>query len=139
MDFNRRLSISLFLLRIGVFIVMLMWTLDKFINPDHAAAVAENFYMMEGMSHGVFYVIGSVQLLIVIVFVIGLFRRISYGLVLLLHAVSTFSSYQQYLDPWQNLLFFAAWPMLAACAALYLLRNSDTLLSVDAIRQRRAS
>ncbi|MBI1390600.1 MAG: hypothetical protein GC154_19390 [bacterium] len=138
MDFNRRLSISLFLLRIGVFIVMLMWTLDKFINPGHAAAVAEDFYMMEGMGHGVFYVIGSVQLMIVIAFVIGLFRRISYGLVLLLHAVSTFSSYQQYLDPWQNLLFFAAWPMLAASVALYLLRDSDTLLAVDAIRQRRA-
>ena len=26
-----------------------------------------------------------------------------------------------------NLLFFAAWPMLAACFALYLLRDLDTL------------
>jgi putative oxidoreductase len=29
-----------------------------------------------------------------------------------------------------NLLFFAAWPMLAACIALYLLRDQDTLLTV---------
>jgi len=43
---------------------------------------------------------------------------------------------RQYLNPWQNLLFFAAWPMLAACVALYLLRDADTLLSVDAKRQQ---
>jgi hypothetical protein len=46
--------------------------------------------------------------------------------VLLLHAVSTFSSYRQYLDPFNNLLFFAAWPMLAACFTLYTLRDLDT-------------
>lgn len=43
--------------------------------------------------------------------------------VLLLHGISTLSSYRQYLDPFNNLLFFAAWPMLAACFALYLLRG----------------
>jgi hypothetical protein len=34
----------------------------------------------------------------------------------------------QYLNPWEpnNLLFFAAWPMLAACFSLYLLRELDT-------------
>lgn len=37
----------------------------------------------------------------------------------------------QYLDPFNNLLFFAAWPMLAACFAFYLLRELDTRLAVD--------
>ena len=32
-----------------------------------------------------------------------------------------------YLEPFDHLLFFAAWPMLAACFALYLLRDDDTL------------
>lgn len=135
MSFDRRLSLSLLLLRLGVFLVMVMWTLDKFANPDHAAAVAENFYLMEGMGRTALAVIGGIQLVIVLAFVAGFCRRISYGLVLLMHAISTFSSYQQYLDPWNNLLFFAAWPMLAACAALYLLREKDTLLSVDALRR----
>ena len=35
-----------------------------------------------------------------------------------------------------NLLFFAAWPMLAACLALYLLRDYDRLASIDARRGR---
>jgi len=53
-----------------------------------------------------------------------------------MHTVSTLSSYAQYLDPFNNLLFFAAWPMLAACVALFLLRGHDTLLSWDARRPR---
>lgn len=58
-------------------------------------------------------------------------KRLVYGLVLALHAVSTFSAFRQYLDPFSNLLFFAAWPMLAACFALYYLRDLDTLWTVD--------
>ena len=59
-------------------------------------------------------------------------RRLTYGAVLVLHAISTLSSYRQYLSPFEgsNLLFFAAWPMLAACVGLYLLRDHDTLFTV---------
>ncbi len=34
-----------------------------------------------------------------------------------------------------NLLFFAAWPMLAACIALFLLCEHDTLLSIGTLRR----
>ncbi|MFW6060044.1 MAG: hypothetical protein ACODAQ_07665 [Phycisphaeraceae bacterium] len=137
MQHQSRLRLSLLLLRLGVFIVMIMWTLDKFVNPSHSAAVAEHFYMMPGLGSAALAVIGAVQLVIVLAFIAGFLKRFSYGLVLLMHAVSTFSSYRQYLEPWDHLLFFAAWPMLAACAALYLLRNADTLLTVDDVLARR--
>jgi len=80
----------------------------------------------------VMYAIGLVELLIVGTFLLGFMKRFSYGMVLLLHAISTFSSYKQYLAPYNgpNILFFAAWPMLAACLALYLLRDRDVLFSV---------
>jgi len=133
-DSNRRLEISLLLLRLGVFIVMLMWTLDKFVNPDHAGAVFAGFYGLDGVGAGAMAVLGFAELVLVLVFVAGAFRRLTYGLVMLLHGVSTLSSWQQYLQPFDNLLFFAAWPMLAACIALYLLRDQDRLLSVDAVR-----
>ncbi|MDF1578295.1 MAG: hypothetical protein P1P81_07615, partial [Desulfobulbales bacterium] len=63
----------------------------------------------------------------------GFMKRFSYGTVLVLHAISTFSSYRQYLAPYDgpNILFFAAWPMLAACLALYLLRDRDVLFTVS--------
>ncbi len=54
--------------------------------------------------------------------------RLSVFLVMLMCAVSTFSSYRQYLDPFDNLLFLAAWPMLGACFALYTLRDLDTIV-----------
>ncbi len=121
---------SLLLLRLGVFIVFLMWTLDKLVQPDHAAAIYENFYFIGGLSTGIFYLIGGVQMLIILAFVAGVFKKWTYGAILVFHAISTFSSWAQYLDAFNNLLFFAAWPMLAACVALFLLRDFDTKCTV---------
>ncbi len=126
-----RIRLPLFLLRMGVFIVMLMWTLDKFVRPGHAAGIFKKFYGIDGITPTVFYVIGALELLLLVGFVTGTAKRYTYGLVLLLHAISTLSSYQQYLAPFDNLLFFAAWPMLAACIALYLLRDLDTLWAMQ--------
>lgn len=126
-----RIARALLGLRLGVFIVMLMWSIDKLLNPQHSAQVFEHFYGLAGLSAAAFSVLGVLQLVLVLVFVAGLYQRISYGLILLLHAVSTLSSWQQYLDAFNNLLFFAAWPMLAACFALYYLRDMDRLMAWD--------
>jgi len=125
MRIDARVQMPLFLLRLGVFIVMLMWTLDKFVNPEHAAAVYENFYLIGGLGGTVFLVIGLLELALIVGFLLGIKKTITYGGVLLLHAVSTLSSWQQYLG-FDSLLFFAAWPMLAACYALFALRDLDT-------------
>jgi len=125
---NQRIPLALLLLRLSVFLVMLMWTLDKFFNPDHAAAIYQNFYFISGLGNVIFYIIGAIQLLIILAFVTGIKKQWSYGAVLFFHAVSTASSFKQYFNPYQdgNLLFFAAWPMLAACFTLYYLRDWDT-------------
>jgi len=132
-----RLALSLFLLRLGVGVVFVMWTVDKFVNPEHAAAVFDSFYRVPGLSEATAYAVGTVQMAIVLAFLAGAFRTLSYLAILLMHAVSTLMSYEKYLDPWTspNLLFFAAFPMLAACAALWLLRRHDTMASVDARRR----
>lgn len=116
-------------LRLTIFVVMLMWTLDKLIHPEHAGKVFEHFYGLAGVGGAAFTALGVAELLLLVAFVLGVWKRASYGLVLLLHAISTLSSYHQYLNPYDgtNLLFFAAWPMLAAAWGLYLLREEDTL------------
>ncbi len=91
----RYLPLSLLLLRLGIGVVMAMWTIDKIINPQHAQAVFTNFYGVSGLENGGFLVIGLLQGLVVLAFIAGAFRTISYGLVSLMHAVSTFSSYRQ--------------------------------------------
>ncbi|MFO7605714.1 MAG: hypothetical protein R6W72_05405 [Desulfurivibrionaceae bacterium] len=40
---TNNLTLSLFSLRLTVALVMLVWNLDKFINPGHAATIYENF------------------------------------------------------------------------------------------------
>lgn len=131
MEHQNRIANALLLLRLGVFIVMFIWTMDKFVNPAHSGAVFENFYGIGGLSSTAFAIIGSAQLVVVLAFVAGFMKRISYGIVLILHGISTLSSWQQYLDAFNNLLFFAAWPMLAACVALYMLRDLDTRWTID--------
>lgn len=128
---EQQLPKALLALRLSVFIVMLVWTLDKFVNPDHASGVYETFYLIGGLGETIFIVIGVLELVLILAFVAGLFKRWTYGIVLVLHAISTLSTWKLYLAPFDNLLFFAAWPMLAACWALYLLRDADTLLTLD--------
>ena len=121
---------ALLSLRYGVFLVMFMWTVDKFVNPEHAMRIFSKFYSIEGVSKAITYGLGGLQLALVMLFVLGVKKRITYGLIFLLHAGSTLSSFAQYMDPWKHLLFFAAWPMLAAIYALYILRDEDTLLTL---------
>lgn len=128
---DKKMQLSLLSLRLTVFLVMLMWTIDKFVNPTHAASVYEAFYFMPGLDSTVIYAIGALELVLLLLFVIGCQKLYTYGAVLVLHAVSTLSSFGMYLTPFEgpNLLFFAAWPMLAACFTLFLLRDHDTMWS----------
>lgn len=124
-----RVPLVRFLLRISVFLVLLMWVLDKAVNPAHAIKVFESFYGLSGVGTALVYGLGVIQFVIVLGFVMGVLKPWTYGAVLVMHGVSTLVSFRQYLDPFTgpNLLFFAAWPMLAACFALFYLRDLDTL------------
>jgi putative oxidoreductase len=135
----RQLPSALLLLRIGVFFVMFMWSLDKLVNPDHAAAVFQNFYYLSGVATAVLVSIGVVQLVFELGFLLGMYKFWTYGYVLIAHFVSTASSWQQYMSPLdpRHMLFHAAIPMLAACIALFMLRDHDRLFTVDGIRARR--
>ncbi|MEM5511628.1 hypothetical protein WNY79_01885 [Pseudoalteromonas sp. AS84] len=129
-DVQNRLQWSLLSLRLGVFIVMVMWTFDKFVNPGHSARIFEHFYGISGSSDIVAYIIGALQLVLVLAFLAGIKKRITYGIIFVMHGLSTLSSYNQYIDGFNNLLFFTAWPMWAACFALYLLRDQDVKFTV---------
>lgn len=122
---SKRLNLSLLLLRIGVFIVMALWAVDKFVNPAHTAGVFAKFYAIEGLGVNISYLLGAVQLAVVIAFLVGFKRTWSYGLIMLMHAVSTLAPFQMYLNPWKSMLFFAAWPMLAAVVVLFIMREYD--------------
>lgn len=131
-DYTKKLELSLLLLRASVFLVMLMWTVDKFINPSHAAKVYESFYFIGGLGTGAMYVIGAIEIVILLLFLAGILKKYTYGAVLVFHTISTLAPFKQYFAPFDgpNLLFFAAWPMLAACITLFLLREQDKKFTI---------
>jgi len=126
---QERIETCLFLLRLGVFIVMFVWTMGKFFDPVHVVRYFNRFFLIGGLVKPVVYLLGAIELVIILAFLGGLWKRYTYGIVLFLHSVSTFMTWKKYtIDI--HLLFFTAWPMLAACITLYLLRNLDVKYAV---------
>ena len=127
MSSDLKLKISLLSMRATIFLVMALWTMEKLFNTEHAIEIYDYFYLIPIPSDSIMHVIAGLESVVLIGFGLGVKKTITYGLVLLFHTVSTISSYAQYLS--LNLLFFTAWPMLAACFTLYLFRASDSLLT----------
>ena len=129
-----RTAIALLIMRLSVFLVMLIWTMYRFVRLEHATSLSEYFYSYTGATAGLAYMLAIAEFVLLTAFMLGMAPRITYGIVFLIQAISTFSFHAQYprlCEP-ANIQFFAAWPMLAACFALYYLRDLDTLrYSVD--------
>ncbi|VEP16973.1 conserved membrane hypothetical protein [Hyella patelloides LEGE 07179] len=130
---EQKLKISLALIRFSTGIFFLVWSLEKFISPENAQKIFSKFYFME-ISPAISQTAGIVQTIIVLAFMAGLLKTWTYGAILGMHAVSTFSTYQQLLNPYEtstsNKLFWAAVPLLAALIGLFLMRKEDNLLSI---------
>lgn len=127
------LRIPLFLTRLSIFYFMLPWQVQRFINPEATAGIAAKHYKISGLPEFVPMAIGVFMMALIIAFVCGFKKRISYGLVLLVHGAGTLMTVPR-LIPWtENFaqIFLAAIPTVAAMYLLYLLRDQDTLLSID--------
>ena len=130
------LKLSLFLMRATLGIFFAVWAIEKFVKPETTAAIWKAFYFVDGLPAGASYLIGACQLLFVALFVLGLFKTWSYGFFLLIHGLGTVTTYDQLLHPYtgSNHLFVAAIPLVGMLAALFLMRQEDTMLTVAAGR-----
>ncbi len=135
---ERRLQIGLAVMRISLALFFLIWSTEKLARPENAQEVFERFYLL-GIPAAASYAVGVVQTLVILAFLAGLFKTLSYGVPLTMHAVSMLASYQQLLNPYEppNHLFWAGVPVLGALIALFLLRNSDQLLTAKTTRDWR--
>jgi hypothetical protein len=136
---DAKLEISLLIMRVAIAAFMLVWAIDKVIAPEHAQGVFSHFYFTDP-SPAALKVMGFAQIAVITAFAAGLARFWTYGAVLLMHAVSTAATFALLINPWggdrPQLLFWAAVPVLAAMIALFILRDRDRLLSIDAGRAR---
>ena len=137
---ERRLQIGLAIMRISIALFFLVWSMEKLVVPENTREIFETFYSLQ-VPVVLSYTIGAVQTLAILTFLAGLFKTLSYGLPLIMHTVSVLSSYQQLLNPYEppNHLFWAGVPVLGALIALFLLRDSDQLLTVKTLRNWRTA
>jgi putative oxidoreductase len=130
-----RQGVALFILRAGLGVFLLLWSVDKLVAPQSAVGIYQFFYRLS-ITTDIAYIIGVAEGLLSLAIIAGFLRTYSYGLGLALHAISTLSTYQQLLHPFgEHHLFIAALPVLAGFVTLFLLRRQDTLWSVDTIRR----
>lgn len=127
---KKRTEIALFALRISIFIVFLVWTLDKIFNYQHNSGMIMHYYHVT-VPKAILVTLGYAELVLLLVFLAGMFKTLSYGLILLAHTVTTLASSWRLLPPYEihQLLYFGSLPMLGACIALFILRDQDTLLT----------
>ncbi|MGB3639158.1 MAG: DoxX protein [Rivularia sp. (in: cyanobacteria)] len=133
---ERKIQISLAIIRITTAIFFLVWSLRKIIQPESTQGIFSKFYSLE-VSQSFSYVAGTIQTLLVIAFMVGLFKTWTYGAILGMHIVSVLSTYKQLFNPYEtpNTLFWAAVPALGGLIALFLLRDKDEFLTVKMGRQ----
>ena len=126
---DTKLANGLFILRITISIVFIMWTGDKFFNPVHAQQIWTGFYFMPGLGKAIFLGIGIVEIILIALFLAGMFKDITYVMILIAHTISTLAPIKIYFNAYSsdfNLLFFTAFPMWGACLFLYMFRKEDT-------------
>ena len=134
-----KLRLPLFATRVLIALFLLPWVAMRFATPDSARGVADKYYGFGDAPEIVFTLLAIGWAVLLLTFAAGFAKRVSYGLVLVLHTIGTIATIP-YLIPGTddfNILFMAALPTIGAMWLLYLLRDHDTLLSLDALRRGR--
>ncbi|MEP1207596.1 MAG: hypothetical protein ABJM29_03605 [Rhizobiaceae bacterium] len=155
MALTTRLKLSLLIMRLSIGAFLLVWASLKFYRPEWMGNVFRRTYKMTwlkkdvgfellGVEFGfveIAYAVGSLQVLIVLLFIAGLWRTPVYAIVTLMHgtgitgaalggALWRFTSYPQ------NLLWTSV-ATLGALVALFILRRHDGY-TIDGFRKRNS-
>lgn len=122
---------ALLILRLSLGGFLLSWGLDKLAAPQATVGIFSHFYRLP-LTESCAYAIGALEAILGVAIMAGFRKTHAYGLGLVLHAISTLSTYEQLAHPFgKNHLFIAAVPVLGAFIALFLLRDQDTLCALD--------
>lgn len=130
-----KLQIPLFATRILIAIFLLPWTIMRFVSSESAQGIAGKYYKIGFLPDVAFLVIAVFMSLLLLAFTLGFKKRISYGLIFILHTIGTITTLPTMLPVLTGgeggqILFFAALPIIGAMWLLYVLRDQDTFLSL---------
>jgi len=130
---TKNLKVPLFLTRLSIALFLFPWVLMRLTKVEAGAGLFEKYYFIKGMPNAVALIIAIFWAILLLAFLSGFKKRISYGLVFLLHTLGTLMTLPYLIPGTENfkILFMAAIPTIAAMGLLYILRDQDTLLSID--------
>lgn len=131
MSDEMKMKVGLLSMRLGIAVVFFAWTIDKIINYAHNSGMIRGYYGVE-VSQPILLAIGIGELIILLLFVSGMFKKYTYAFILIAHTLTTLASAKRLLPPYEihQLLYFGSIPMLGACIGLYLMKEKDTLFTL---------
>jgi putative oxidoreductase len=130
---------SMFVLRISLGLLMLIWGVDKLVNVEHGMLVSEHFYLGVFSVPALLRAFGVAQMALGALIVLGLYRKYLYPVLVVITGVTLLAVWRSIVDPWgwylegANVLFFPSLVIFAGAVVLTGFREFD-LYSVDARR-----
>jgi hypothetical protein len=137
-DLSKRLSFSLLLCRIGTAFIFGLWAYGTIIRPEVASDQMGKIYYINGLPAGVMVVLGIILLVIVLAVLLGLYKKITRGILLLCAILGSFMPtfligyYSSTIGghPHPTILYWASFCVLACAFVTYQLRDEDTLFTI---------
>lgn len=114
---------GLFLSRVTIGWLLVLWGIDKFQDVAHGQAVAETFYFGVGTQAVLLKIFGAAEILIGALAVLGLWRKRVYPVMFAVLLVTAIGVWKSIIDPWgwfldgANVLFYPS-AIIAAGALL---------------------
>lgn len=125
-------QLGLFLLRVSLGWLMVVWGADKVANPAHGLQVARAFYLGVGALPSMMPVFGVLQIGLGLLVIAGVWRRLTYPVLAAVTAVTLAGVWRSVVDPWGwylvggNALFYPSFVVFAGVLALIGCRDLDT-------------
>ncbi len=91
---------GLFLLRVTIGWLLVLWGIDKFQDVAHGQAVAETFYFGIGTQAVLLNIFGAAEILIGALVILGLWRKRAYPVAFIILAITAIGVWRSIIDPW---------------------------------------
>ena len=129
---------GLFLLRVTIGWLLVLWGIDKFQDVAHGQAVAETYYFGIGTQAVLLKVFGAAEILLGALVVLGLWRKRVYPVMFAVLLFTAVGVWKSIIDPWgwflqgSSVLFYPS-AIIAAGALLLWGTMDEDLMSLDAV------
>jgi putative oxidoreductase len=124
-------AVALLALRVSIALLVLLWGLDKIVDPDHALRVSDNFYLGLLSLPALMPLLGVGQVVVALLAMLGVFRKWIDPIILVINLGSLAGVWRSILDPWgwvldgTNVLFFPSLIVAAGCLVIIAFQDQE--------------